>query len=57
MSDPGDIENLLVENQRLQRELKDYIQTKLDLLTYKHQMDAIFDNVPVELYLKDREGR
>ncbi len=52
-----DLVDLIAENQRLQRELKDHIQTQADLLTYKHQMDAIFDNAPVELYLKDREGR
>ncbi len=57
MAKPNDLSDLLAENQRLQRELQDHIQTRADLLTYKHQMDAIFNNAPVELYLKDREGR
>jgi len=57
MSSTDELADLYAENQRLQRELKDHIQTRADLLTYKHQMDAIFDNAPVELYLKDREGR
>ena len=57
MVEVADIANLLKENERLKRELKDHVRTKTELLVYKHQMDAIFDNAPVELYLKDRKGR
>ena len=57
MVEVADIANLLKENDRLKRELKDHVRTKTELLVYKHQMDAIFDNAPVELYLKDRKGR
>ncbi|MFT5658911.1 MAG: diguanylate cyclase (GGDEF)-like protein/PAS domain S-box-containing protein, partial [Gammaproteobacteria bacterium] len=39
------------------KELHNLSQSKNDHLIYKNQLDAILDNAPVEIYLKDREGR
>ena len=47
----------LLEIQSLREELLSLTQTNNDLIIYKQQLDAIFDNAPVEVYLKDREGR
>ena len=50
-------QDLLLEVERLREELHSLTQTRNDLLIYKQQLDAILDNAPVEVYLKDREGR
>ena len=49
--------DLLLENESLREELHGLIQTQNDNQIYKQQLDAILDNAPVEVYLKDREGR
>jgi diguanylate cyclase (GGDEF)-like protein/PAS domain S-box-containing protein len=49
--------DLLFENERLRKELHNLTQAQNDLLTYKHQLNAILDNAPVEINLKDQEGR
>jgi diguanylate cyclase (GGDEF)-like protein/PAS domain S-box-containing protein len=49
--------NLLLEVGCLRKELDSLTQTKNDLLIYKQQFNAFFDNAPVEASLKDREGR
>lgn len=48
---------LTIEVNRLQEEVLSLTQSKNELLTYKQQLDAIMDNAPVEVILKDREGR
>ncbi|MFT6302378.1 MAG: PAS domain-containing protein, partial [Pseudomonadales bacterium] len=45
------------EIESLQQELIEIKKTNKDLLVYKQQLDAILNNAPVEVYLKDREGR
>jgi len=50
-------QNLLLEIESLREELHNQIQTNNELLVYKQQLDAILNNAPVEVYLKDREGR
>ncbi|MFK7992617.1 MAG: ATP-binding protein [Granulosicoccus sp.] len=45
-----EIEKLRRDNQRLTRENQ-------ELHVFKQQLDAILNNAPVEVYLKDREGR
>ncbi len=52
-----DSQNLRHENLRLQQELEELQETNKELLVYKQQLDAILNNAPVEVYLKDREGR
>ncbi|NND92747.1 MAG: PAS domain-containing protein [Granulosicoccus sp.] len=52
---PGD--DLQPENERLRRELDELERANRELLVYKQQLDAILNNAPVEIYLKDREGR
>ncbi|MFT5504408.1 MAG: diguanylate cyclase (GGDEF)-like protein/PAS domain S-box-containing protein, partial [Gammaproteobacteria bacterium] len=47
----------LLENESLRKELYSLTQTNNDLLLCKQQLDAILDNAPIEVYLKDREGR
>lgn len=49
--------NLLLKNERLHKELLILTEVKNDLLIHKQQLDAILDNAPVEVYLKDLEGR
>jgi diguanylate cyclase (GGDEF)-like protein/PAS domain S-box-containing protein len=49
--------DLILENERLREELHGVTQNRNDLLIYKQQLDAIFDNAPFEVCLKDREGR
>jgi PAS domain S-box-containing protein len=49
--------DLLLEVENLREELHSVTQNRNDLLIYKQQLDAIMDNAPVEVYLKDREGR
>jgi PAS domain S-box-containing protein len=48
---------LTLENKRLREEVLSLTQSKNELLAYKRQLDAIMDNAPVEVNLKDREGR
>ena len=48
---------LTIEVKRLREEVLSLTQSKNELLTYKQQLDAIMDNAPVEVILKDREGR
>jgi PAS domain S-box-containing protein len=48
---------LTLENKRLREEVLSITQSQKELLAYKQQLDAIMDNAPVEVYLKDREGR
>jgi PAS domain S-box-containing protein len=48
---------LTLENNRLREELLSLAQSKNELLVYKQQLDAIMDNAPVEVNLKDQEGR
>ena len=52
-----DSQNPRQENLRLQQELEELRETNKELLVYKQQLDAILNNAPVEVYLKDREGR
>ena len=47
---------LLLENKSLREQLDLVTQTKNDLLIHKQQLDAILDNAPLEVYLKDRQG-
>jgi diguanylate cyclase (GGDEF)-like protein/PAS domain S-box-containing protein len=50
-------QNLTSEVERLRKELHNVTQHRNDLLIHKQQLDAIMDNVPLEVSLKDREGR
>ncbi len=52
-----DIQDLQSENEELLRELQELRQSNKELLVCKQQLDAIMDNAPVEVYLKDRDGR
>jgi len=54
LSDPR---TLLAEIDKLRRENSALKKTNKELLVNKQQLDAIMNNAPVELYLKDREGR
>ncbi|MFT5893953.1 MAG: PAS domain S-box-containing protein, partial [bacterium] len=45
------------EIESLQQELIAVKKTNKDLLMYKQQLDAILNNAPVEVYLKDLDGR
>jgi len=49
--------DLLLENKSLREELHSTTQTKNELLISQQQLDAILDNAPVEVCLKDRKGR
>ena len=57
MDDQKNSQKLQLEIERLREELHNQIQTNNELLVYKQQLDAILNNAPVEVYLKDREGR
>jgi len=48
---------LALENKRLREELRRVTQSNNELLAHKQQLDAIMDNAPIEVNLKDREGR
>ncbi len=48
---------LLLENERLRKELYSLTKAKNDLLIHKQRLDAILENAPLEVYLKDKEGR
>ena len=51
------IQQLQEEIIRLQADLKKAEVENRELNVFKYQIDAIFDNVPAEIYLKDSEGR
>ena len=57
MAEKIDSCGLLLEVECLHRELNSLTQTKNDLLIYKQQFDAFFDNAPDMAPLKDQEGR
>jgi PAS domain S-box-containing protein len=48
---------LISEIERLHKELHSLTEANNDLRVHKQQLDAILDNAPVEVILKDREGR
>ncbi len=52
-----DIQSLILEVERLRKKLHTVTENKNGLITYKQQLDAIMDNVPLEMSLKDRHGR
>lgn len=52
-----DLHDLLLENKTLRKQLDSATQAKNNLLIHKQQLDAILDNAPVEIYLKDKHGR
>ena len=51
------IQQLQEEIFRLEADLKKADAENCELKAYKHQLEAIFNNAPAEIYLKDREGR
>jgi PAS domain S-box-containing protein len=57
MDETRNASDLILENERLRIEVLNLTQTKNDLLIYKQQLDAIFDSSPVEINLKDKDGR
>lgn len=57
MSRPENSPGLIEKYEALSRELEDHLEVERELLAYRRQMEAIFDNAPAEIYLKDREGR
>lgn len=57
MSDQLLLEKLAAKNLKLTRKIDQLLSREKKLLEHKQQIDAIFDNAPVELYLKDKEGR
>jgi len=48
---------LQAEIERLRLKVDTLEKSNRELLTNKQQLDAILNNAPVEIYLKDREGR
>ena len=57
MPDESQIKALELEIEKLRRELQESKKNQQELLRHKQQIDAIFDNAPAEIYLKDHEGR
>ena len=57
MDEMKNLQTLILENESLHEVIDDLTQTKNALLVYKQQLNAILDNAPVEVYLKDAEGR
>jgi diguanylate cyclase (GGDEF)-like protein/PAS domain S-box-containing protein len=57
MSDQLRLEKLKEENRKLATQIQKLISRERELLENKQQIDAFFDNAPVELYLKDSEDR
>jgi len=57
MDESRNRQGLQLEIESLREELQNQVQTNDELLVYKQQLDAILNNAPVEVYLKDREGR
>jgi len=50
-------QDLISEVERLRIELHNVTQNRNDLLIHKQQLDAIMDNAPLEVSLKDSKGR
>lgn len=57
MSDQIELAALQAEMRRLREEVESLRRDNKQLLVYKQQLDAILNNAPVEIYLKDVEGR
>jgi PAS domain-containing protein len=57
MTDPFRFEKLTAQNRNLVTKLQKLLLRERELIDNQRQIDALFDNAPVELYLKDREGR
>jgi diguanylate cyclase (GGDEF)-like protein/PAS domain S-box-containing protein len=57
MDEKTDLYDPHLEVESLRKELHSVTQSRNDNLVYKQQLNAILDNAPVEVYLKDREGR
>jgi len=57
MSGQVDLVALQAEVKRLRLKVDALEKSNKELLTNKQQLDAILNNAPVEIYLKDREGR
>jgi diguanylate cyclase (GGDEF)-like protein/PAS domain S-box-containing protein len=57
MSDKLLFEKLTAKNLKLTRKINELLSREKELLKHKQQIDGIFDNAPVELYIKDKEGR
>jgi diguanylate cyclase (GGDEF)-like protein/PAS domain S-box-containing protein len=57
MDEKINLHELILENKNLCKELHSLTQAQNDNLIHKQQLDAILDNAPVEVYLKDQDGR
>jgi diguanylate cyclase (GGDEF)-like protein/PAS domain S-box-containing protein len=57
MSDQLLLKKLTAENRSLTSQIEKLILRERKLFHDKQLLDAVFDNAPVELYLKDKEGR
>jgi diguanylate cyclase (GGDEF)-like protein/PAS domain S-box-containing protein len=57
MDDPFRLEKLKAKNRNLVTKLQKLLLRVRELLDNQQQIDALFNNAPVELYLKDKEGR
>lgn len=57
MNDQLLIEKLTAENRDLANQIQKLLSRERELLSLQRQLSAFFDNAPVELYLKDKEGR
>ncbi|MGY8863165.1 MAG: PAS domain-containing protein, partial [Pseudomonadales bacterium] len=57
MNENLNCKKLTLENKCLREEVLSLTQSNNELLAHKQQLDAIMDNAPVEINLKDREGR
>ena len=57
MDDPFRLEKLKAKNRNLVTKLQKLLLRERELLDHQQQIDALFNNAPVELYLKDKEGR
>jgi PAS domain S-box-containing protein len=57
MEDLLRLEQLVEENQNLVNQVRRLLTREQELANNQKMMDAVFDHAPVELYLKDKEGR
>ena len=57
MTDQSDREPFSDDIEILHEQIKRLTDSQQELLVCKQQLDAILNNAPVEVYLKDREGR
>jgi diguanylate cyclase (GGDEF)-like protein/PAS domain S-box-containing protein len=57
MSDQLLLKKLTAKNRNLATQIECLLSRERELLLDKKQLDEVFDNAPVELYLKDKEGR